>query len=113
MGRRNDKAREQSKAGERTGRATAVDGTRSEVMAGVGKGGTGFKGNAGGGWHSIRRGGTLKVRHLCNQCLDNNCGGHYERGRPEGGVNLLGEVRGQSQSQRKSGVGHSQRQGSQ
>lgn len=56
MGRRNDKAREQSKAAERTGRATAVDGTRSEVMAGVGKGGTGFKGNAGGGWHSIRTG---------------------------------------------------------
>lgn len=30
MGRGNEKAREQSKAGERTGRAKVVDGTRKE-----------------------------------------------------------------------------------
>lgn len=81
-------------------------------MAGVGKGGTGFKGNAGGGWHSIRMGEHSRSdTYVISAC--HNCGGHYERGRPEGGVNLLGAVRGQSQDQRKSGVGHSQRQGSQ
>lgn len=60
-------------------------------MAGLGKGGTGFKGNAGGGWGAFdQNGAVLKVRYPGNQCMYHNCGGHSERGRPEGGVNLPG-----------------------
>lgn len=85
MGRGSDEARQQSKAGERTGGATVVDRTRSEVMAEVGKGGTGSKGNAGGGWaHSIRMREHSRSDTCCHSAWVTIGGGHYERGRPEG-----------------------------
>lgn len=61
-----DKARELSKVGENRVRAKAVDGTSSEVMAGVGQGQTGSKW----GWeHPIRMG----ERSGLGICVINAC----------------------------------------
>lgn len=86
MGRGSDEARQQSKAGERTGGAMVVGRTRSEVMAEVGKGGTRSKGNAGGGWgHSIRMREHSRSDTCCYSAWGTTGGAHYERGRPEDG----------------------------
>lgn len=64
-GKESVKARDQSKAGKRTGWAKVVDGTRSEVMAGVGKSGTRSKGNAGRGWGDWIRMGEHSRSDIC------------------------------------------------